>query len=58
VSDMRFGVQGFGGVEMTFASMPKLAVSADFGVRVQQTSTFAVDDNGPRFVMSVHWYLK
>jgi hypothetical protein len=58
VSDTRFGVQGFGGVEMTFASMPKLAVSADFGVRARQSSTLAVDDSGPRFVMSVHWYLK
>lgn len=56
-SDTRFGVQAFGGAELTFASLSNLAVSADFGVRAQQTSTL-VEDSGPRLVVSVHWYLR
>jgi hypothetical protein len=57
-SETRVGFEGFGGGEMTFASMPQLAVSADVGYRWWNTTTTAVDDSGIRVAVSAHWYLK
>jgi hypothetical protein len=58
LSETRFGLEGFGGAEITFASLPQLAVSADVGYRWWNTVTTAVDDSGIRVAVSAHWYLK
>jgi hypothetical protein len=58
LSETRFGVEGFGGGEVTFASLPQLAVSADVGYRWWNTTTTAIDDSGIRVAISAHWYLK
>lgn len=57
-SETRFGFEGFGGGEITFAGLPQLAVSADVGYRWWNTTTTAIDDSGIRVAVSAHWYLK
>lgn len=54
----RFGFQAFGGGEVTLASLPQLAVSADVGYRRQPTSFAGVDPAGIGVVVSAHWYFR
>jgi hypothetical protein len=58
LSDTRLGFQAFGGAEMTFASLPQLAVSADAGYRGQPTSFTGIEPHGFGVVISAHWYLR
>jgi Bacterial SH3 domain len=58
LSGTRVGVQFFGGVEATFASLPQLSVSADIGYRGQPTVLVGVEPAGVGVVVSAHWYLK
>jgi hypothetical protein len=57
-STNRFGVQAFGGGEMTFAGLPQFALSADLGYRWvrEDVPVFALD--GMAFSIAGHWYVK
>jgi hypothetical protein len=58
VSDSRVGFQTFGGGELTFASVPSFALSADVGYRWLTTSFAGFDVGGFRVSVSGHWYVK
>ena len=58
-SDGGFGVQWFGGGEMTFANVPQVGVSLDLGYRwTQGPDAPGFDLTGPTFAVSAHWYIK
>ncbi len=57
-SDTRFGFQTFGGVEASFASMPRLAVSAALAYRSLSTDLAGADSGGVGLSVSLHWYLR
>jgi Bacterial SH3 domain len=56
LSETRIGFQVFGGGEITLASLPRFALSADIGYRSQPTSFSTVDSSGVGLVVSGHWY--
>jgi hypothetical protein len=58
VSENQFGLQAFGGGEMTFAGVPKFALSVDLGYHWVRTSFAGVDLGGPGVSVSGHWYVK
>src|SRR5262245_6546135 len=60
VSDNGLGYQALGGVEATFASMPRFTVSADFGYQWMETPAqfTGFEFGGPIVAVSVPWYLK
>jgi uncharacterized protein YraI len=60
VSESTVGLKPFGGAEVTFASMPRFAVSVDFGYEWAETpGTFTgFDIGGPSVAISGHWYVK
>jgi hypothetical protein len=58
VSENQFGLQAFGGGELTFASVPRFALSVDLGYHWVRTSFAGVDLGGPGVSVSGHWYLK
>jgi hypothetical protein len=53
-----FGLQGFGGAEVTLPSLPRFGISADLGYRWLDSAPIGSQDSGVRFVVSGHWYLK
>ena len=57
-TDNGVGVQAFGGSEFTFASLPRFAVSADFGYQQFQTPFPGFDLGGLGVFVSGHWYVK
>jgi hypothetical protein len=58
VSDNRFGFQAFGGGEVTFASVPRFALSADLGYHWLPTSFTGFQLSGLGLSVSGHWYVK
>jgi Bacterial SH3 domain len=53
-----FGLQAFGGGELTFAGAPQFAFSADLGYRWFQTPLAGFDLGGLGLTVSGHWYVK
>jgi len=58
VSENTFGLQAFGGGELTFAGVPRFALSVDLGYHWVRTSFAGVDLGGPGVSVSGHWYVK
>lgn len=58
VSENKFGPQVFGGAELTFASVPPLALSVDLGYDWAKTSFAGVDLGRLGVSVSGHWYVK
>jgi hypothetical protein len=57
-SDNRFGFRAFGGGEVTFASAPQFALSADVGYRWLSSSFAGFDTGGVGLIVSGHWYIR
>jgi Bacterial SH3 domain len=57
-SKRKSGPRVLGGGEMTFSSVPRLALSADAGYEWPRASFAGVDAGGPVFSISAHWYVK
>ena len=53
-----FGMQAFGGGELTLASMPRMALSADVGYRWMRSSFSAFDTSGLGITIGAHWYIR
>ncbi|PWT82374.1 MAG: hypothetical protein C5B57_08790 [Blastocatellia bacterium] len=58
LSDASLGLQTFGGTELTFAAVPRFALSADLGYRWSQTPFTGFDLSGVGVSVSGHWYFK
>jgi hypothetical protein len=58
MSEDRFGLQIFGGGELTFAGAPRFALSADIGYQWARTTFADVNLGGPTVSVSGHWYVK
>ena len=58
VGDDRVGFQAFGGGELTHASAPQLAISADFGYRSRRSPADTFDLGGFGVSLSAHWYVR
>lgn len=58
VSEGRFGVQAFGGAELTFPGMSRFALSAGMSYRWSGTPFAGVDLGGLGFAVAGHWYVK
>ena len=52
------GIQAFGGGELTFANLPRFAISADVGYRWAGTPIPGFQIGGRTFSLSGHWYVK
>jgi hypothetical protein len=57
-SENGMGIQTFGGAEMTFASMPQFAISAQLDYRWSQVSTVGFPQKKLDMSVSAHWYFK
>jgi hypothetical protein len=57
-SDNRFGFRAFGGGEVTFASAPRFALSADVGYHWIESSFPGYELGGLGLSVSGHWYVK
>lgn len=57
-SQTQFGVQSFGGGEVTFAAAPWIAISAELGYNWADTPFPGYELGGPTFSISGHWYVK
>jgi hypothetical protein len=53
-----FGLQTFGGTEVTLAALPQFALSADAGYRWTRTEVPGFDLRGMAFSLSGHWYVR
>jgi hypothetical protein len=53
-----FGLQAFGGGELTFAGAPQFALSADLGYHWFKTPIAGFDLGGLGLTVSGHWYVK
>jgi Bacterial SH3 domain len=53
-----FGVRGFAGAEMSFSSLPQLALSADVGYYHLPEPFIGFEPGGMGFSISAHWYVK
>ena len=58
VSDDRFGLQAFGGGEVTFAGVPRFVLNADLGYRWSRTPFAGLDFNGLGVAVSGHLYVR
>lgn len=58
VSARGLGFQTFGGGEVTFASVPQVAISAELAYRRAGTPFPGFDLSGLGFSVSAHWYVK
>jgi hypothetical protein len=60
VSESGLGYQALGGLEATFASVPRFTLSADFGYQWMDTPAqfTGFEFGGPIVAVSGHWYLK
>jgi hypothetical protein len=58
VTDSRLGRQVFGGTEVTFASVPRFTLSADYGYRWHQAPFSGFELGGRGLSVSGHWYVK
>jgi hypothetical protein len=57
-SDNSVGYRAFGGTEITFPSVPRIAFSLDLGYLHADAPFAGFDDGGMRVSFSAHWYLK
>jgi hypothetical protein len=57
-SDNGLGLQTFGGGELTFASAPRFALSADIGYRWARTPFAGFELGGLALSVSGHWYVR
>jgi opacity protein-like surface antigen len=57
-SDNSMGFQAFVGSEMTVASAPQFALSADVGYRSQRSAFGAFEVGGFDVTMAAHWYIR
>ena len=57
-STNKVGFQAFGGGEVTFASFPQFALSADVGYRSTRAPYEGFDLSGARVSLAGHWYWK
>lgn len=57
-STSKTGLQAFGGAEVTFASMPRFALSADAGYRQSRTPFDGFEIGGVNFSIAGHWYVR
>ena len=58
VSDSRFGVQAFGGAEVTFPALSRFSLSAGMSYRWTEAPFAGVDLGGLGFSVAAHWYIK
>jgi hypothetical protein len=58
VTDSRLGRQVFGGTELTFSSVPRFTLSADYGYRWHQAPFSGFELGGRGLSVSGHWYVK
>ena len=58
LTDSTLGLRAFGGAELTFASVPRFAVSADLGYVWSQATFPGFELGGLGFSISGHWYVK
>ena len=58
VAENRLGLQAFGGGELTFASLPRFALSADVRYGWFRNSPAGFDRDGLGFSVSGHWYVR
>jgi len=58
VSENTFGLQAFGGGELTFAGVPRFALSVDLGYHWVRTPFAGLNLGGPGVSVSGHWYVK
>ena len=58
ISQSTFGWRAFGGTELTFATLPRFALSVDAGYDWTKSSFTAFDAGGFGFSISGHWYFK
>ena len=59
VSESRVGLHAFGGGEITFASLPRFALSTDIGYRWREETPFAGFELGKlAFSVSGRWYVR
>lgn len=57
-SQTEYGVQSFGGGEVTFAAAPWIAISAELGYNWADAPFPGFELGGPTFSVSGHWYVK
>jgi hypothetical protein len=57
-SDTGVGLLALGGGELTFAAMPRFALSADISYRWAKTAFPDFETEGPGASIAAHWYLK
>jgi hypothetical protein len=57
-SERAFGIHAFGGAELTLASAPRLALSADLGYQRIRTTLAGFDPAGLNISFAAHWYLR
>jgi hypothetical protein len=57
-SNSSLGLQLFGGGEVTFAGMPRLAISADVGYRRMSIGFAGFERRKIRFALSGHWFVR
>jgi hypothetical protein len=58
MSENTFGLQAFGGGELTFAGVPRFALSVDLGYHWVRTGFAGLNLGGPGVSVSGHWYVK
>ena len=58
ISDSSVGYRAFGGTEITFPSVPRMAFSVDVGYLHADAPFPGFDDGGMRVSISGHWYVK
>jgi SH3 domain-containing protein len=58
VSDSRYGSQLFGGAELSFASVPQVAISTQLSYRWFNEPSPGLDLGGMGLSVAAHWYLK
>jgi hypothetical protein len=58
VSDTSLGLQAFGGGELTFASMPRFALSANVGYRWSRAPFAGFELGAVSVSLSGHWYVR
>ena len=54
----KVGIKMFGGGELTFASLPRFALSADVGYTVARNPYLGIDSAGVGVSVSAHWYVR
>ena len=57
-SDSSLGLQLFGGGEVTFAGVPRFALSADVGYRKMPTAFAGFERRKIGFALSGHWFVR